>query len=136
MLERAISILEKEMAKSGALLQVQLSGARSVAQALGIMVRASVFSSADASRLTALLQGSQAEDPDGEEEAVGAPDAAVYKGHSGGIIETLEGLLEEAKDNLNTARKTETKNIYEYEMLKQALADEIKFAEEEAKDNL
>merc|ERR1719217_748902 len=71
-------------------------------------------------------------DPEADEsESLGAPDPAVYKGHSRGIIETLEGLLEEAKDNLDTARKTETKNIYEYEMLKQALADEIKFAEED-----
>merc|ERR1719217_756930 len=71
-------------------------------------------------------------DPEADEsESLGAPDPAVYKGHSRGIIETLEGLLEEAKDNLDTARKTETKNIHEYEMLKQALADEIKFAEED-----
>merc|ERR1719271_172125 len=89
------------------------------------MVKASVFGSADAARLTALVQSSQ-EDQDSEED-VGAPDAAVYKGHSGGIIETLEGLLEKAEDQLATARKTETSNLHNYEMLKQAIEDEIKF---------
>merc|ERR1719443_996679 len=91
------------------------------------MVRASVFSSADASRLTSLLQSShQQEDSDEDgDEALGAPDPAVYKGHSRGIIETLEGLLEESKDELDKARKTETQNIYDFEMLVQALTDEI-----------
>merc|ERR1719262_1752069 len=79
----------------------------------------------------ALVQSSQkdpeAEEVEEEEAGVGAPAAAVYKGHSGGIIETLEGLLEKAEDQLATARKTETANLHNYEMLKQAIEDEIKF---------
>merc|ERR1719498_850081 len=47
MLARATSILEKEMAKSGAASMLQLKSANSVAQALGVMVQASVLSSAD-----------------------------------------------------------------------------------------
>merc|ERR1719359_2173724 len=95
------------------------------------MVQASMFSSADASRLTALVQSSQ--EPEEAEEAaeLGAPDPAVYKGHSGGIIETLEGLLEKAEEQLSDARKTETANLHNYENLKQSLVDEIKFAEED-----
>merc|ERR1719301_484148 len=65
MLQRAIAILEREMAKSASMLQLQNAG--SVAEALEIMVKASVFSSADASRLTALVQDSQ-QDQEPEED--------------------------------------------------------------------
>merc|ERR1719159_411399 len=123
MLERATSILSKEMAKSGASM-LQLKSATSITEALSAMVQASVFSSADASRLTALVQ-TQQEDSDEEE---GAPAAAAYEGKSGGIIGTLEGLTEKAEGQLDTARKTESKNNQNYQMLKQSLTDEIKFA--------
>merc|ERR1719197_1201701 len=54
-LERAIGILEKEMAKSGSASMLQLQSATSVVQALAVMVEATSLSSADASKLTALL---------------------------------------------------------------------------------
>merc|ERR1719454_1342261 len=60
MLERATSILSKEMAKSGASM-LQLQGATSVTEALSVMVQASAMSSADASRLTALVQTQQSD---------------------------------------------------------------------------
>merc|ERR1719169_419869 len=102
MLERATSILSKEMAKSGASM-LQLKSASSITQALGAMVQASVLSSADASRLTALVQTQQSDSDD----EMGAPAAAVYEGHSDGIIGTLEGLTEKAQGQLDNARKTE-----------------------------
>merc|ERR1712217_906577 len=83
MLQRALAILEREMAKSGASM-LQMKNAASVADALNVMVQASVMSSADASRLTALVQNA--------ENDAGAPDAAVYEGHSGDIIDTLQNL--------------------------------------------
>merc|ERR1719183_2465971 len=88
------------------------------------MVQASVFSSADASRLTALVQTSQ-EDSD---VSLGAPAAAVYEGHSDGIIGTLEGLTDKAEGQLDKARKTETTSIQNFQMLKQSLTDEVAFA--------
>merc|ERR1719243_252467 len=97
------------------------------------MVQASVFSSADASRLTALVQTD-----DGDSE-LGAPAAQVYEGHSDGIIGTLEGLTEKADGQLDKARKTENTAIQNYQMLKQSLTDEIKFANKDmdkAKKNL
>jgi len=121
MLERATSILSKEMAKSGASM-LQLKSATSIADALSVMVQASVFSSADASRLTALVQTEQADSD------TGAPAAAVYEGHSDGIIGTLEGLTEKAEGQLDKARKTESTAVQNYQMLKQSLTDEIKFA--------
>merc|ERR1719502_344840 len=125
MLERATSILSKEMAKSGASM-LQLKSATSITQALSVMVQASVFSSADASRLTALVQTQQSDSDD--EEELGAPAAQVYKGHSDGIIGTLEGLTEKAEGQLDKARKTESTAKQNYEMLKQSLTDEMKFA--------
>merc|ERR1740127_228475 len=110
------------MGKSSSLLQAKT--ASSVTEALSVMVQASVLSSADASRLTALVQTEQS-DSDAE---MGAPAAAVYEGHSDGIIGTLEGLTEKAEGQLDKARKTETTAAQNYEMLKQSLTDEIKFA--------
>merc|ERR1719178_336942 len=126
MLEKATSILSKEMAKSGAsMLQVQ--SAKSVTDALSAMVSASMLSSADGQKLTALVQTSQ-EDGDSE---MGAPAASVYEGHSDGIIGVLEGLTEKAEGQLDKARKAETSSLQNYEMLKQSLTDEIKFAEKD-----
>merc|ERR1719409_1606066 len=73
MLERATSILSKEMAKSGASM-LQLKSASSVTDALSVMVQASMLSSADGSRLTALVQTEQT---DADSDA-GAPAASVY----------------------------------------------------------
>merc|ERR1719238_2572614 len=100
MLERATSILSREMAKSGASM-LQLKSATSITEALSVMVQASVLSSADASRLTALVQTTS----DDEDASVGAPAAQVYEGHSDGIIGTLEGLTEKAEGQLDKARR-------------------------------
>merc|ERR550532_1846812 len=104
MIKRAIGILEREMAKSGAAM-VQLKNAGSVIQALNVLVQASALSAQDGSKLTALIQSSRQRDQDSD---AGAPAAATYEGHSSGIIETLEGLLEEAEGQLSEARKKET----------------------------
>merc|ERR1719161_3269413 len=90
------------------------------------MVQASALSSADASRLTAMVQTSQ-QDSDDDADA-GAPAAAAYEGKSDGIIGTLEGLTEKADGQLEKARKAESTAVQNYQMLKQSLTDEIKFA--------
>ena len=56
----------------------------------------------------------------------GAPDASVYENQSGGIVATLEGLLEKAESQMDDARKKETANLNNFDMLKQSLEDEIK----------
>merc|ERR1719359_2534963 len=138
MLERATGILSKEMAKSGAsMLQSQLKNTNDLTSALSALVSASVLSSQDAKSLTALVQ-TQQEDGDSDSET-GAPAASVYEGHSDGIVATLEGLTEKAEGQLDKARKTETSSLQNYQMLKQSLTDEIKFAEKDmdkAKKNL
>merc|ERR1719199_602917 len=121
-LERAISIIEKEM--GGGASMMQLKSASSVAQALSVMVEATSLSSADASKLTALLQNSQED----SSEELGAPAGAVFKSSSGGIVGTLQDLFDKAETQLGEARKTETKSNQAYQMLAGSLKDEIKYA--------
>jgi len=128
-LERAIGILEKELAKTGAASMMQLQSAGTVAQVLAVMVEATSLSTADATKLTALLQSSQ-ESEDGSD-SLGAPAAQVYKNKSGGIIETMQDLYDKAEAQLEEARKTETKNIQAYQMLAQSLKDEIKYGNQD-----
>jgi len=127
-LERAVAILEREMAKGGASM---LQNAGSLAKALSVMVQASSLSSADASRLTAFVQSQassdEATDAAEDDAALGAPAAAVYESQSGNIVETLQGLLDKAEAQLGDIRKTETTNKQNFEMLQQSIEDEIKF---------
>jgi len=121
MIKRAIGILEREMAKHGAAM-VQLKNSGDVIQALSVLVHASALNAQDGAKLTALIQNSRQAD---DEADAGAPEAATYEGHSSGIIETLENLLEEAEGQLSEARKKETSSKNNYEMLKQSLEDDI-----------
>jgi len=128
-LERAVAVISREMAKNpSALLQFKNTG--NIAMAFSAMVQASMLSSNDASRLTALVQNKGESD----EDETGAPDAAAYKGHSDGIVGTLEDLLEKATAQLEKAQKTEAQNSNNYAMLKQSLEDEIKFANKDMSD--
>merc|ERR1719453_251676 len=105
---------------------MQVQNAKSLSDALSALVQASVISSADSKRLTALVQSSQ-ESQDSDDD-MGAPAAAVYKGHSDGIIGTLEDLLEKATNQLDKAQKAEQSSLQNFLMLKQSLTDEIEFA--------
>jgi len=126
-LGRAIGILEREMKKSGGASMMQLKNAQSVAQALTAMVEASMLSSADSGRLTALLQSSQ----DSDEDEVDAPAATVYAGHSDGILDVLGSLSEKAQARLDDARKSEVMAVNNFKMLKQSLEDNMKFSHAE-----
>merc|ERR1719230_1224643 len=108
-LERAIGIIEKEM-KGGAFAQVSKNAHNMAGE-----------------KLTALIQSNQ---QDGDEET-GAPDPAVYENQSGGIMDVMNDLLEKSQAELDKARNTETANIQNFQMLKQSLEDEIKFANKE-----
>merc|ERR1719265_1957347 len=104
---------------------MQIRSASSVEQALAVMVQASAFSSADASRLTALVQSSSHGDESDMD--VGVPDAAKYENHSGDVVSTLQGLLDKAQGQLDDARKSETSSRMNFEMMKQSLEDAIKY---------
>merc|ERR1719476_773211 len=102
----------------------QLQNAGSLVQAFNSMVQASLINTADAAKLTAFAQESQKDD----DEAPGAPAAEVYQSQSGGIVDTLQELLDKAESQLDETRKTETTASNNYEQLKQSLEDEIKYA--------
>merc|ERR1719454_863375 len=123
-----IGILEKEMSKSGASM-MQLKSAKTVAQTLAVMVEATSLNSADAAKLSSFLQNTQ-ESEDGSD-SLGAPAAAVYKGQSGGIIETMQDLYEKAEAQLEEARQTEKKSLQAFQMLAQSLKDEIKYGQKD-----
>merc|ERR1712242_230935 len=125
-LQRAIGILEKEMAKHGASM-MQIKNAGSLAKTLQVLVEAASLTSADAKGIAALVQTQQGSD----DSETGAPDPAVYKGQSGGIIDTLGDLLEKAESQLAELRSKETASLQEFEMLKQSLEDKIKYETKE-----
>merc|ERR1719229_455504 len=64
---------------------------------------------------------------DEDDSSMGGPDAAVYAGHGGGIIEVLSDLLDKANTQLDGLRKAETASLQNFEVLAQNLNDEIKF---------
>jgi hypothetical protein len=125
MLQRAISVLEKEL---GGASFAQVKSAQNLEQALSAMVKASGISAMDAQGIMSLSQTNSKSDDDDDDSETGAPEAAAYESHSGGIIDTLNGLLEQATSQLDAATKAETTNKNNFDMLKQGLTDEIKFA--------
>merc|ERR1719160_1326004 len=129
-LERAIGILEREMAKHPGAALVQLQSVNDLASALKALVGVSAISTGDAAKLTALVQTQTHADTTLEED-MGAPDPAVYKGQSGGIIDVLTDLLEKAQDQLAEVRKKETTSQHNYDVLKVELDDAIKFGKKQ-----
>jgi len=118
-LERAISILEKEMAKNPAsFAQMYNTQVKNILQSLSLVADAASFSVDDRQRLLALAQTDQ-----GDEEF--APAAAAYKSQSGGIIDVLEDMKEKAESQLAELRKAEESAKHNYEMLKQSLEAQI-----------
>jgi len=123
--ERAVGIIEKEMSGGASMMQLQKAG--SVVEALSTMVKAQGLTAADGKRLTALVQSSQSDD----DEELGAPDPTVFESSSGGVVGVLNDLLEKAQGELEGARQKESSDLANFEMLKQSLTDEIKFANKE-----
>jgi len=128
MLGRAITVLERELAKGSASF-VQLKTAQNFAQALSALVEADGFSTKDAAKLTAFIQSNQkADDADDD---MGAPDPDAYKSHSGGIVEILEGLLEKSEEDLAAKRKAEANSQHNFDLLKLSIEDALKVSKKE-----
>merc|ERR1719313_1295197 len=130
MLERAIAIIEREMAKTGF---VQGGASmKKISDALESLVTAASVNTADRVKITALLQAQSGdEDLALMLQPAGAPDPAAHKSKSGGIVDTLEDMLEKAKAELADAQKAEMNSKFDYDMLKQKLEDAMANGEKE-----
>jgi chromosome segregation ATPase len=123
-LDRAIAVLRRDMAKNpAALMQLDTSNMANLIKSIDAVINAAAFSSADRQSLTALLQSQQGSDS--EDGDVGAPAAAVYKTHSTNIVEVLEDMREKAETQLGNLRKAEVNTRHNFEMLRQSLEDQI-----------
>ena len=112
-LGRAIGVLEKEMSKNpAALAQVDTTSMASTLKAISTVLDAAAFPGSDQKKLMAFVQAQQGD----EDEELGAPAAATYKTHSGGILDVLEDMKEKAEGQLADLRKAETNNKHNYEM--------------------
>merc|ERR1719454_1419748 len=123
-LDRAVGVLQKEMSKGSAVFaQVDTSNLDSVLKGLQAVMNAASFAAEDQTKLVALVQ--QQQQANSEDEEFGAPAAAVYKSHSGGIFDVLEDMKEKAEGQLSDLRKAESTAKHNYNMLAQSLNDSL-----------
>merc|ERR1719498_1675183 len=106
------------------LAQIDSSNMDKLVQSLSVVIDAAAFDSIDRSKLVALVQSSQEEESDSDDE-LGAPKAAAYDNKSGNIVELLEDLKEKAENELADARKAEAKAKHNFAMLRQSLEDKL-----------
>ena len=125
-LNRAIGLIEREMAKGGASM-MQLKSANSLKQVFNVMVQASSMNTADAQKLAAFVQSSN----DDDDFEVGAPAGAMYENQSGGIVDVLQGLLDQANEQLDKMRAVESSALHNYQQLKQSLETSLKYANDD-----
>jgi hypothetical protein len=122
---RAISIIEREMAKNPALVQQVNSGDMGkLLKSLSTVIDAAAFSVNDRAHLMALVQNRDNSN-DQEDDELSAPAPAAYKSHSSNIIDVLEDLKEKAEQELADVRKAESSTKHNYMMLKQSLEDQM-----------
>jgi len=125
---RAVAILEKELAKNpAALAQVNNKDMNSIVQSLSALVDAASFPASDKQRLVALVQQRQQgqADADEDDEAPGAPAAAVYESKGGSIVDVISDMQTKAEEQLSDLRKAEKNAQHNYAMLKQSLEDQL-----------
>merc|ERR1719265_991846 len=106
-----------------ALTQIDTSSMNSVINGLKSILDAAAIGAGDQKLLTGLLQNQQGDDDD--DLSFGAPAAAAYKSHGGGIMDVLEDLKEKAESELADLRKAESNAAHNYDMLKQSLTDQV-----------
>lgn len=128
MLARAAAVLKRELsfAQGG---KIKRSKIESMVNALGLLVEASWISNKNQKALSAFLE-------QGDELSLTQPQAKVvaYESKSGGIVQTILDMQDEAEGNLASLRKEEMKKKHTFEMLQQSLTDAIANLEEESKE--
>jgi len=117
MITRAHGIIEREMNK-GAF--VQGGSLTMITGALQEVMNAAAITSGDKAKVQALMQVD-----DLDLQPAGAPDPAAYKSQSGGIVQTLEDMLEKSKAQRGEGQKAEMNAKFNFDMLKQKLEDSM-----------
>jgi len=97
---------------------------------LRAVVGAAGLASKNTAKLAALLQDNDGLDLDDDSDAE-APDAAAYQSHSGGIIDLMEDLRDEAEGQLQSIRTAESKGRQNFNLLIQSLKDEASVADKQ-----
>lgn len=129
-LERALSVLEKQVNSGKSFAQIDTSTLTSIVQTLSVVDDAAAMPGSNLDKLTALIQ---AQDGDYEDET-GAPAEAAYSKKSGGIMDVIEDMKDKAEGQLSDLRRSETKAKNSYALLSQGLQDEIKAETQELED--
>lgn len=118
-LSRAAAVLKRELSFAQGASSSQLkSKLGNMLNALGMIVEAS--GSESSKKVSAFLQ-------DDDLSLVQQPQASTsnYDSKSGGIVDAIKDMQNEAEDNLASVRKNETKARHAFELLKQGLQDEV-----------
>merc|ERR1719387_2105787 len=90
---------------------------------LDVVISKAGIETADKSKLLAMVQSKDSDDDSDME--TGAPAAATYESHSGGIVDILGEMKDKAEGELKDARAQESKAAHEFAMLKQGLEDQL-----------
>ena len=118
-LERAISVIQREMAKNLPW-NTDTRNMNNVVSALTAVIDATAFSSAEKQKLVALVQNRQASDDDDSE--LSAPAAAAYVSHSSDIVDLLNDLMDKVPDSIGRNTPNVAHNLA---LLRQALEDQL-----------
>merc|ERR1719261_474430 len=99
-----------------------------VTAALNELLNAASVNAMTKVQITALVQANSGDE---DLQPGGAPDPAAYKSKSGGIVATLEDMLEKAKEEHADAQKAEANAQFDFDMLKQKLEDAMAYGDKE-----
>merc|ERR1719460_2952110 len=100
----------------------QTGGMDKVTAALNELLNAASVNAMTKVQITALVQANTGDE---DLQPGGAPDPAAYKSKSGGIVATLEDMLEKAKAEQADGQKAEMNAKFDFDMLKQKLEDAV-----------
>merc|ERR1719460_1401171 len=109
----------------------QTGGMDKVTAALNELLNAASVNAMTKVQITALVQANTGDE---DLQPGGAPDPAAYKSKSGGIVATLEDMLEKAKAEHADGQKAEMNAKFDFDMLKQKLEDAVAVGNKERGD--
>jgi len=120
-MERAVNVLERKQTQDPAsFAQLKGSNTQKIAQALSAIVDAATFNLRDKNKLMSMLQDNE------DDDALGAPEEQKYEsGRQGSIVDVLNDMKDKAEDELDELRKAEVNSKHNFNMLKQALEDNV-----------